>query len=114
MKSKEELEKLSYAIGDAERAYYNAVRDNLKESGREHIVESDNEDEDGLHVTTTDGYNDNVDAVIDKVRYNGENGIDGIVEVHVCKWDYDEKDYWIDIQMFDNDVKPYVYENIIW
>ena len=116
MKTKEELNELSYAIGAAERAYYNAIKENLKESGKEHSVESDDEDEDGLHVTTTDRHDNNVIAVIDKVRFNGNVGChpDGIVEVHVCEWDYDEKDYWIDIQMFDSDVKPYVYENIIW
>ncbi len=114
MKTKKELNELSYAIGAAERAYYNAVRENLKESGKEHIVESDDEDEDGLHVTTTDRHNNNVMAVIDKVRFNANDGVDGLVEVHVCEWDYDKEDYWIDIQMFDDSVLSYVYDNIIW
>ena len=114
MKTKKELEKLSNAIGDAERAYYNAIKENLKESGKEYSVESDYEDEDGLHVTTTDRHDNNVIAVIDKVRFNANCGVDGIVEVHVCEWDYNEKDYWIDIQALDYDVKPYVYDNIIW
>ena len=115
MRTKKELEKLSNAIGKAERAYYNAIKENLKESGKEYSVESDYEDEDGLHVTTTDRHDNNVIAVIDKIRFNAcFNGGDGVVEVHVCEWDYDEKDYWIDIQTFDSDVKLYVYENIIW
>ena len=116
MKTKKELDKLSYAIGKAERAYYNAVSDNLKESGKEHNVESDVEDEDGLHVTTTDLHDNNVIAVIDKIRFNGNVGCHpyGIVEVHVCEWDYNDEDYWIDVEAFDSDVKPYVYENIIW
>ena len=115
MKTKEELNELSYAIGVAERAYYNAVRDNLKESGKEYIVESDDEDEDGLHVTTTDRHDNNVIAVIDKIRFNGDGcHLEGIVEVHVCEWNYDKEDYWIDIQAFDSDVKAYVYDNIIW
>ena len=114
MKTKEELNELSYAIGVAERAYYDAVRDNLKESGKEHSVESDDEDENGLRVTTTDRHNNNVSAVIDKVRFNADAGADGLVEVHVCEWDYSKEDYWIFIQAFDSDVKPYVYYNIIW
>lgn len=116
MKTKKELEKLSNAIGKAERAYYNAIKENLKESGKEHIVESDDEDEDGLRVRTTDRHDNNVMAVIDKIRFNGNVGCHpyGIIEVHVCEWDYDDEDYWIDIQMFDDDVKPYVYDNIIW
>ena len=114
MKTKEELNKLSNAIGDAERAYYNAIKENLKESGKEHSVESDDEDEDGLHVTTTDRHDNNVIAVIDKIRLNTEKNDYGVVEVHVCEWDYDKEDYWIDIQAFDSDVKPYVYDNIIW
>ena len=71
MKTKKELNELSNAIGKAERAYYNAIKENLKESGKEHSVESDDEDEDGLHVTTTDRHDNNVIAVIDKVRFNG-------------------------------------------
>lgn len=114
MKTKKELNELSNAIGAAERAYYNAIKENLKESGKEHDVESDYEDEDGLHVTTTDRHDNNVIAVIDKIRFNANEGVDGRVEVHVCEWDYDEKDYWIGIEMFNSDVKPYVYENIIW
>ena len=114
MKTKEELNELSYAIGAAERAYYNAIKENLKESGKEHSVESDDEDEDGLHVTTTDRHDNNVIAVIDKIRFNTNCGVDGLVEVHVCAWDYVKKDYWADIQLFDNDVKPCVYDNIIW
>ena len=114
MKTKKELVKLSNAIGKAERAYYDAVRENLKESGKEHGVESDYEDEDGLRVRTTDRHDNNVMAVIDKIRFNAHEGVDGRVEVHVCEWDYDDKDYWIGIEMFDSDVKPYVYENLIW
>lgn len=116
MKTKKELNELSNAIGAAERAYYNAVRDNLKESGKEHSVESDDEDEDGLHVTTTDRHSlgSNVVAVIDKVRFNANDGVDGLVQVHVCEWDYGKTDYWIYIEAFDSDVKPYVYDNIIW
>jgi hypothetical protein len=119
MKTKEELNKLSYAIGVAERKYYNAVKDNLKESGKEYDVQSDYDEDDwddvvGLHVTTTDRHDNNVIAVIDKIRFNTNCGVDGLVEVHVCEWDYDDKDYWIGIEMFNGDVKPYVYENIIW
>jgi hypothetical protein len=119
MKTKEELNKLSYAIGAAERKYYNAVKDNLKESGKEYDVQSDYDEDDwddvvGLHVTTTDRHDNNVIAVIDKIRFNTNCGVDGLVEVHVCAWDYVKKDYWADIQLFDSDVKPYVYENIIW
>lgn len=118
MKTKKELNELSYAIGAAERAYYNAIKENLKESGKEHSVESDDEDDwddvVGLHVTTTDRHDNNVIAVIDKIRFNANEGVDGLVEVHVCMWDYVKKDYWADIQLFDSDVKPYVYENIIW
>ena len=117
MKTVEELREMSYAIGKAERAYYNAIKENLKEGGKEYGVESDYDDDEdkiGLRVTTHDRHDNNIIAVIDKVRYNGENGGDGIVEVHVCEWDYDGKDYWIDIQAFDSDVKPYVYSNIIW
>ena len=114
MRTKKELNELSNAIGKAERAYYNAIKENLKESGKEHDVESDYEDEDGLHVTTTDRHDNNVIAVIDKIRFNTNCGVDGLVEVHVCEWDYDDEDYWIGIEMFNSDVKPYVYENIIW
>jgi hypothetical protein len=114
MRTKKELNELSNAIGKAERAYYDAIEDNLKESVKEHIVESDDEDEDGLHVTTTDRHDNNVIAVIDKIRFNTNCGVDGLVEVHVCAWDYVKKDYWADIQLFDSDVKPCVYDNIIW
>lgn len=114
MRTKKELNELSNAIGDAERAYYDAIEDNLKESGKEHIVEGDDEDEDGLRVTTTDRHDNNVVAVIDKIRFNANGGVNGLVEVHVCEWDYDKEDYWIYIQAFDSDVKPYVYNNIIW
>ena len=120
MKTKKELDKLSNAIGVAERKYYNAIKENLKDSGKEYGVQSDYDEDDwddvvGLHVTTTDRHDNNVIAVIDKIRFNTcFNGGDGVVEVHVCAWDYVKKDYWIDIQMFNSDVKPYVYDNIIW
>ena len=119
MRTKKELDKLSHAISAAERKYYNAIKENLKESGKEYGVQSDYDEDDwddvvGLHVTTTDRHNNNVTAVIDKVRFNPNDGVDGLVEVHVCAWDYVKEDYWIDIQMFNSDVKPYVYDNIIW
>ena len=115
MKTKKELQKLSNAIGEAIRAYHNAIFDNLKESGKEHKVEADWEDEDskGLHLTIIGRHDDTVLLEIDKVRINPEKGVNGVIEAHICSEDYDECDYWIMTSEFGDDA-DYLYNNIIW
>ena len=115
MKTKKELQKLSNAIGEATRAYRQAIFYNLKESGKEHKVEADWEDEDykGLHLTIIGRHDDAIVLEVDKVRFNKEKGLHGAIECHVCSEDYDECDYWIMATEFGNDV-DYLYNNIIW
>lgn len=109
MKTKKELDKLSAAIGEAIRAYHKAIEDNLKESGKEHKVKGDDEDEDGLRLTIENDM-DLVDMVFDKIRYNGERNT---VEVHVSESDYRKQDYWCNIDWLGDD-EDYVNDNIVW
>ena len=117
MKTKKELQKLSNAIGAAQRAYHDAIFDNLKESGKEHGVEGDYED-DGLHLTIIGRHDDTVLLEIDKVRVNKDKGVNGwvsngVVEVHISNEDYKPCDYWMMASEFGDDV-DYIYDNIIW
>jgi len=117
MKTKKELKKLSNAIGEATRAYHQAIFDNLKESGKEHKVEADWEDEDskGIHLTIIGRHDDAVVLEVDKVRFNKDRGLHGVIEGHVCSEDYDECDYWIMTTEFGDDVDiHYLFDNIIW
>jgi hypothetical protein len=115
MKTKEELKKLSNATGEAERAYHKAIFDNLKESGKEHGVEADWEDEDskGIHLTVIGRHDDAIVIEIDKVRFNPEKGLHGAIEAHVCSEDYDDCDYWMMAFELGDDA-DYLYDNIIW
>ena len=115
MKTKKELQKLSNAIGEATRAYHQAIFNNLKESGKEHNVEADWEDEDskGIHLTIIGRHDDAVVLEVDKVRFNKEKGLNGVIEAHICSEDYDECDYWLMATEFGDDA-DYLYDNIIW
>jgi hypothetical protein len=115
MKTKKELQKLSENIGNAIRIYHKAIFDNLKESGKEHGVEADWEEEDseGVHLTTFDRHDFAITLAVDKVRFNAEKGDDGCIEAHICSEDGDGCDYWMTASEFGNDV-DYLYDNIIW
>ena len=115
MKTKKELQKLSNAIGDAIRAYHNAIFDNLKESGKEHRVETDWDDEDskGIHLSIIGRHNDLVLIEVDRVRVNPEKGVNGVIEVHLCKEDCKDCDYWLMASELGDDA-DYLYDNIIW
>lgn len=109
MRTSKELSELSAAIGKAMNAYHNAVEENLKESGKEYAIYSEEEDF-GLVVEFIGRHNDLVTAEVDKIRYNNEKGI---VEVHICREDYDLMDYWLTIWDL-GDATDYVLDNIIW
>ena len=115
MKTKQELQKLSNAIGEATRAYHQAIFDNLKEGGKEYNVEADWEDEDskGIHLSIIGRHDNVVTLEVDKVRFNPEKGLHGVIETHICSEDYDECDYWLMATEFGDDV-DYLYDNIIW
>lgn len=106
-----ELRKLSNNVGEAIFAYHNAVAENLKESGKEHELFRECDDDKGVRITMM---NDNcdgvVDLVIDKVRYNDDNGQ---VEIHICEYDYNESDEW-DYASSLTDSVDYVFDSIMW
>lgn len=111
MKTLDELNELSNAIGKAVRAYHNAIAENLKESGKEHkVVGYEDEDEDGLRVEIIGRHDDAVSMVVDKVRYNKEHNM---VEVHICEEDYRKQDYWTYISTL-GDAQDYVNQSIDW
>jgi len=114
MATAKELKVLSANIGRATLAYHDAVKETLKESGKEHGVYGDeyaDNDVEAVRVTT---FNDNGDGVvfmdIDKVRYNKE--CDG-VEIHVCMEDYRECDWWHNAYMLGEEVDC-VFDAIKW
>ena len=115
MRTKKELQKLSNAIGAAQRAYHDAIFNNLKESGKEHGVESDWEEEDGegVHLSIIGRHDDAITLAVDKVRFNAKKGVDGCIEAHICSEDGDGCDYWMTASEFGDDV-DYLYDNIIW
>lgn len=109
MKSKKELNTLSSAIGKAIREYHNAVEENLKESGKEHNVVGDDEEEDGLVLKLRD--DDAVDTCrIDKVRWNKDRNY---VEYHCAEWNYREADTWTPIHWLGEEIE-YIYDSIDW
>jgi len=110
MRTKDEMNKLSMAIGEAIRAYHNAISDNLKECGKEMPVLPYDDDDDGMRVEIFGRHDDLLSVVVDKVRYNSE---DDSVEFHVCEEDYSDADYWTCPSLF-GDAADYIYENIDW
>jgi hypothetical protein len=122
MKTEKELQKMLIAIKEAEREYYKAVEDNLKEGGQEYNLEDDMEAEDeddeyyykGIHLSKEGRHNDLVLMQIDKIRFNKDRGVGGLIEVHICAEDYDERDYWMLVCEFGDDDAKYIYDSIIW
>lgn len=109
MKTKEELNKLSMAIGDAIFEYHNAVVQNIKECGKPLAVVGDDEEEEGIVLKLRD--DDSVDtARVDKVRWNEENEC---VEYHCAEWNYREVDTWTPIHWLGEEI-DYIYDNIDW
>ena len=109
MKSKQELQELSNAIGSAIRAYRKAIADNLKECGREVPLLSDDEDYNGIILKIRD--DDSVDTIrVDKVRWNEERQY---VEYHCAEWNYKEADQWSNIAYLGDD-GDYILEAIDW
>jgi hypothetical protein len=58
-------------------------------------------------------HDDLVPMELDKVRFNKDRGVSGLIEVHVCNEDYKDTDYWLMASEFGDDVQ-YIYDNIIW
>lgn len=114
MKTKEELDKLSRNIVKAMHKYHCAIFDNLKECGKELSVSGyDDEEEDGLRLTTIGRHQEAVDIMVDKIRYaKHESGVE-LIEVHICEEDYNGADYWINADILNDDV-DYVFDNIEW
>ena len=114
MKTKEELQELSFSVGKSKRAYHKAIADNLKEGGKEFNVLSpwsdEDEEDNGLNLTIRGYDNDLHDELIDKVRWNEEKGI---IEYHCARFDYKKVDTWGDVGYLDDDV-DYVFDAIDW
>ena len=110
MRTSKELSELSAAIGKAINAYHNAVMENLKEGGKEYPIYTDDEDNEGFVVEVIGRHNDLINTEVDKIRYNNERGI---VEVHICREDYEAMDYWLTIWDL-GDATDYILDNIIW
>lgn len=113
MRTAEELKELSDAIGKAVCTYHNAIFDNLKESGKEHKVQGDDEEEDGLRLSIHGRHDNLVDVLIDKVRFQPNDG-GGVIEVHIAEEDYKKQDYWLDADYIGSDDIDYVYDAIVW
>ena len=115
MKTSKELKALSDKCSEAIFAYHDAVKENLKESGKEHGVYGDEYlEDDKVEAVRLTTFNDDGDGVvfmdIDKVRYNKERDV---VEVHVRMEDYRECDWWYDANMLGDPI-GYVYDAIKW
>ena len=117
MKTSKEIHELTNAIGDATRAYHNAIADNLKECGKELNVMNIWEDEDadgellnGMRLSVRGDDNDLNDEVIDKIRWNEEKGC---VEYHSISYNYRQVDEWANVAWLGDDV-DYIYEAIEW
>lgn len=114
MKTSKELQRLSDAIGEAERAYHKAIADNLKEGGKEYRVMNlwgDDEDApNGLNLSIRGDDNDLNDEVIDKVRWNEERGC---IEYHSVRFNYRQVDEWANIAYLGEDA-DYVFQAIDW
>lgn len=109
MKTEKELRKLSANISKAILAYRNAVAENLKESGKEHKVIGNFDEDEGLYLSISD--DDSVDTVtVDKVRWNEE---EGYVEYHTTSWNYGETDTWTPIHWLNEEI-DYIYDAIEW
>ena len=112
MKTKDELDELYDAIGDARRAFHKAVRETLKEGGCEYKLKGNFTDDSPLLLSYM-GRHGLVELELDKVRSSTEKGAEEVIEVHVCYEDSDECDYWMYASDFGYD-EDYIYASIIW
>lgn len=113
MRTTEELNKLSAKVGIAERAYRNAVKENLKELGKEVKVATFDDDSDinGYCVDVPNSWGEGIERYhVDKVRYNSEQDC---IECHVVALDYEKQDYWLEDWYFEGEI-DYILDNIIW
>ena len=110
MKTKKELQKLSTNISKAILAYRNAVAENLKESGKEHkVIDNSDEEIEGLILSVSD--DDSVDTIlVDKVRWNNELNC---VEYHTAEWNYGKTNTWTPIHWLSDEIE-YIYDAIEW
>lgn len=113
MKTVEELSELSNAIGKAICTYHNAIFNNLKESGKEHKVQGDDEEEEGLRLSIHGRHDNLVNVLVDKVRFRPNDG-GGVIEIHIVEEDYKDCDYWLDGNFIGSDDVDYVYDAIVW
>jgi hypothetical protein len=121
MKTKEELQEMFDSISDAKAKYRDAVEDNLKENCKEYELEDDMESEDeedeyyykGVHINIEGRHGDLVLMQIDKIRLNKKRGVNGLVEAHICAENFKERDYWMLVCNFEDDI-DYIYSSIIW
>ena len=113
MKTSKELQEMANAIGEATRAYHNAIAVNLKESGKEHKVMNlweDEDEENGLRLSVRGDDCDLNDEVIDKVRWNEEKMC---IEYHLTSYNYRDTDEWANVAWLGDDA-DYVFEAIDW
>ena len=109
MKTKEELQEMSVNISKAISAYRKAVSENLKESGKEHKVIGNFDEDEGLYLQVRD--DDSVDTIlVDKVRWNEE---EGYVEYHTAEWNFKETDTWTPIHWLSDEIEC-IYDAIEW
>ena len=115
MKTREEIKVLESAIYAARRAYVAAIVSNLKEMG-EAELNNDNINENGLTVTNLNYDGDSEEVVVDKVRYANVNVGDfrDLIEVHVIRYDGEERDTWWWMNDFIDDCQTYIFDNIKW
>ena len=109
MKTEKELQELSVNISKAISAYRKAVAENLKESGKEHKVIGNFDEDEGLYLTLHD--DDSVDTIlVDKVRWNNELNC---VEYHSAEWNFNVTNTWTPIHWLNEEIE-YIYDAIEW
>lgn len=94
MKTLSELRALDYEIMNARNRYWTAIRETLKEVGKELRVVSEDYDEDlgypeGLLLSVPNKHGIMVDCVYDRIKMDGER-----IKVHIAYWDDSTEDYW--------------------
>ena len=118
MKSLATIENLRNRMFKAERAYRQAIVENLKEYGKELEVINDEWSEDdgyprGVEVTSIGDDNESFSCVVDKIRYEEGEIIDK-ASIHVVWYNYKNIDQWWGLNDLIGEAADYVLSCIQW
>ena len=109
---KNKIETLFNQRAEIDSKINDLVIQEIKKAGENGLeVMDDNNTFDECTVTIVDRHDENVNIVIDRVRYR----VDGKgLEFHACQWDNCDEDEWVHSSYLSQEAICYVYQCIVF